>query len=297
MEAAKGLILTIDAGGTGTRAELRRTDGTVLGRGAGGPGNLFQNRAGGLEAMASAWREAAEEAGFDPARAAGNICLSTGVAGLSAAGALAAMRMSFAEFGELLLSGDGYAALIGAFGGGPGALLAIGTGVVGCALDEEGRVRRLGGWGFPAGDRGGGAWLGLQLLGAWLEWRDGIGPASPLWEHLSAVLPDERPAILDWMARARSAEFAALARPLAEATGDPVAEALLDEAAIHLACLARALLTGSATRLALSGGLAPLFAPRLAAALGEERLALEAVPSVLAGAFLIGTGRAAPEFP
>ena len=68
-----------------------------------------------------------------------------------------------------------------------------------------------------------------------------------------------------------------------------------EAAAAHLLRLARGLTAAPGTRLALIGGLAPFFAPRLAAALPPGVLAAEAVPAALHGAYLIGIGRAAPE--
>ncbi len=64
---------------------------------------------------------------------------------------------------------------------------------------------------------------------------------------------------------------------------------------MHLLRLARGLTAVPGTRLALAGGLAPVFAPGLAAALGPRVLASELRPSALHGAFLIGAGRARPE--
>ncbi len=122
------------------------------------------------------------------------------------------MRAACAGFARVELSSDAYTALIGAFEGGPGALLVIGTGSVGCVLDRDGSSRQLGGWGFPAGDGGSGAWIGLRLLGAWLEFRDGIGEDSLLCPGVSAALPQERAAILDWM-RARPVGRLRGARP------------------------------------------------------------------------------------
>jgi hypothetical protein len=47
----------------------------------------------------------------------------------------------------------------------------------------------------------------------------------------------------------------------------------------------------------LGGGLAPTFAPRLATALAPGYIATDRTPSPLRGAFLIGIGRVAPEYP
>jgi len=290
-------VLAIDGGGTGTRAELRRLDGSLLGRAEAGPGNLFQNRAGALAATLAAWSACCAAAGTAPELLASTTCLSAGYAGLSAPGAEAAVREACAAFAAVKLSSDAYTALIGAFEGGPGALMVIGTGTAGCVLEPGGAARQLGGWGFPAGDGGSGAWMGLQLVGAWLDWRDGIGEDSLLWAAISAALPADRAEILAWMRAARSAEYAALARhlPAAASSRDGVALAVAERATAHLLRLARGLTAAPGTRLALIGGLAPFFAPRLAAGLRPGVLADDVVPAALHGAYLIGIGRAAPE--
>jgi glucosamine kinase len=291
-------VLALDAGGTGTRAELRDIEGTLLGRAEVGPGNLFQNRAGALAATREAWRACCAVAGLEAAALAGRTCFSGGYAGLTAAGAPEDVRAACVDFGAVKLSSDAYTALTGAFEGGPGALLVIGTGSVGCVRDPDGAVRQLGGWGFPAGDPGSGAWIGLQLIGAWLEWQDGIGEASRLWPAIAAALPDERGAILGWMRAARSGDYGALARglPDAAAAGDVVALEIAERATLHLLRLARGLTARQGTRLALIGGLAPFFAPRLEAGLPLGVLARDRPPSALHGAFLVGIGRVAPEF-
>jgi glucosamine kinase len=291
-------VLALDAGGTGTRAELRTRAGTLLARAEVGPGNLFQNRAGALAATRAAWEACCAAAELDPAALAPATCFSAGYAGLTAAGAPADVRAACADFAAVRLSSDAYTALTGAFEGGPGALLVIGTGSVGCVRDPDGAVRQLGGWGFPAGDPGSGAWIGLQLIGAWLEWQDGIGEESALWGAVSAALPRERSAILDWMRQARSGDYGALARGLPEAVaaGDVVALEIAERATFHLLRLARGLTARPGTLLALIGGLAPFFAPRLEAGLPPGILAQDRPPSALHGAFLVGIGRVEPEF-
>ena len=54
--------------------------------------------------------------------------------------------------------------LLGAHEGRPGAIVAAGTGSVGEALRRDGLRVAVGGWGFPVGDEGSGAWLGLRAM-------------------------------------------------------------------------------------------------------------------------------------
>jgi glucosamine kinase len=295
-------ILAIDGGGSKTAAALFTADGEERARWRGGPSNVYQDPAGGIAVIRTAWQELAAGAGPDPRAEESETTIAAGLAGIGAGPALDRLDHAFAGFAACRWSSDGYTALIGAFGGGPGALLSVGTGVVGCRLDRLGQFAQLGGWGFPAGDRGGGAWLGLRLVNDHLEERDGYGPVdgSPdLWPRVAAVIGTERAAILDWLRTARPADFAALARLVVRAgeAGDAYVQALLDEATGHLLRLARALGPGRERPLSLGGGLAETFRARLVDALGPGTVTAERDPDALRGAFQIGIGAVPPQFP
>jgi glucosamine kinase len=294
------LILTVDGGATKTRAALSTVAGAALGEAVGGPCNLFQDPAGGLAEIRALWQRLATAAGLDPASAAARTTLSAGLAGANAAGSKARFAAAFADFGANNLSTDGYTSLLGATAGRPGALLAIGTGVVGYRLHASGELLKLSGWGFPVGDRGGGAWLGLTAVGDWLESRDRYqdAPESALWRRLQALLGDTTADILGWLKTARPAEFASLA-PLvieAAAAGDAKAQALLDAAASHHVRLAHALTPSPDEPLVLGGGLATVFRPALEQALGPALADAGHTASPLDGAKLIALGQNPAEF-
>lgn len=294
-------ILAADGGATKTRAALAPWDGEIVAEAVGGPCNLFQDPVAGLAEIRTLWQRLSAEAGLDPVGAAADTAISAGLAGTSAPGSGERFSTAFADFGARHLSSDGYVALIGAVEGRPGALLSIGTGVVGFRLDASGAHRQLSGWGFPVGDRGGGAWLGLRAIGDWLERLDGYGAdaTSTLWPRLRERLGTSPADILAWLKVARPAEFASLAPFVVEtaAAGDLHARSLIDEAAGHHVRLAHALAATATEQLVLAGGLAEVFRPAVAAALGPALDRSGRVPSPLAGALLIARGRSAAEFP
>jgi glucosamine kinase len=189
------------------------------------------------------------------------------------------------------------------FGAEPGAMLAVGTGVVAYRRKTPGAgLRVASGWGFPVADRGGGAWLGFRLAGEYLDHLDGcaaVGPESALWAVAGGRVGREREAILAWLRDARAAEFAALAPAVVSAAeaGDPLGTALLAEGAGHLIRLARALEPTPEAPLCLGGGLAGVYRPRLEAALGGGVvLPGHRHPDPIRGAWLVGTGQVPPEF-
>ncbi len=294
------LILAVDGGATKTRAALSTKSGTILGEQVGGPCNLFQDPSSGLAEIRVLWQRLATAAGLDPASAAARTTLSAGLAGANAAGSKVRFTAAFADFAANHLSTDGYTSLLGATGGRPGALLAIGTGVVGYRLHASGELLKLSGWGFPVGDRGGGAWLGLTAVGDWLEFRDRYddAPESTLWPQLQALLGDTTADILDWLKIARPAQFASLAPLIIEAAAgsDPKARALLDAAAGHHVRLAHALTPSPDEPLVLGGGLATVFRPALQQALGPALADAGHTASPLDGARLIALGQNPAEF-
>ena len=238
----------VDGGGTGTRARLvAAADGRTLGEGQAGPSGLSQ----GVE---QAWRHVREAmaAAFGQAGLAlpapQQIALGLGLAGAGVAAQHAAFMQGDPGYARLVLVNDGVTQLLGAHAGGPGLVVASGTGSVAAARGADGRMRQCGGWGFPVGDEGSGAWLGLQAMRHAQQVTDGRAAASPLSDAVFALAGRDAPALLAWCAGAGQAKWATLA-PLvfaAAETDDGTAAALLDTAAADLARLVHALDAGAA---------------------------------------------------
>lgn len=240
----------IDGGGTGTRARLLDAQGRVLGEGQAGPSGLSQG-------VGQAWRhiEEAIAAAFAQAGLAlpppREVALGLGLAGAGVAAQHAAFLRSDPGYAACVLVNDGVTQLLGAHAGGPGLVVASGTGSVAAAREADGRTRQCGGWGFPVGDEGSGAWLGLQAMRHAQHVLDGRAAASPLADAVFALAGADAPALLAWCAGAGQAKWATLA-PLvfaAAEAGDHTAAALLDQAAQDLARLVHALDAGSARAL------------------------------------------------
>jgi glucosamine kinase len=292
-------ILAIDGGGSKTAAALLTRAGEEIARCRVGPANLYRDPAAGIAELGRAWEELCRLAGLRADRAAAATVISAGLAGASGGRQRRAFADAFPRFAARRLSSDGYTAYLGVFGTGPGALLSIGTGVVAFRCAPGGTPGIRAGWGFPAADRGSGAWLGLRLAGDYLDHLDGAAaiPASRLWAAVAATLGTERDRILAWLAAARPADFAALAPAIVAAAQDPLAAALLEEGAAHLLRLARALEPSAAAPLCLGGGLADIYRPRLEAALPGLILPADTRPDPLRGAWLVASGAVPPEYP
>ena len=134
---------------------------------------------------------------------------------------------------------DGHAQLLGASAGRPGICLAIGTGSVLHWLDVNGTVGMAGGWGFPAGDEGSGAWLGLRLVQLYLWHFDGKRQQSSLIAAAEQHLGSSISAIQKWSTQSRSGVLATLAPLVFEHAdkGDALALSILQEASLHALAL------------------------------------------------------------
>ncbi len=254
-----GAVVFVDGGGTGTRLRAVAAGGHVIGEGTGGPASLTLGVERCWASIGSALRQAL--GGTVPP----GLRLFCGLAGGRSPERQAELRAQD-PFGcaEIAVVTDGFAALLGAHAGRPGAILAVGTGVTAYALSRTGEVRSTSGWGFAVGDEGGGAWIGRRALARFTRHLDGRDTApSRLHTDLGVRVGSAFDAIQRWLATADATAYAGLA-PLVIAAaegGDRVAEAILADAARELdATLAALPQTGP---IAVLGGLAPTFAPRL----------------------------------
>lgn len=256
----------IDGGGTSTRALVADAQGRILGRGESGASALGQG-------AGQAWRHiadavsCAEVPGLDLQHCA----LGLGLSGTGVPAQLQAFVAADPGVARFTLVTDGLAALLGAHGGRPGALLISGTGSVAEALLPDGSRRMTGGWGWQIGDEGSGAWLGQQamkLAQAAYDSRAGAGPlVQSVWRQAGTTRED----LLGFCATAGQGGYASLAPLVFEhEADDPAAVALLDEAARALDALAAAV--HPTLPLALAGSIALRLAERLGPALQSRRV-------------------------
>jgi glucosamine kinase len=256
-------VIGIDGGGTGTRARLTRADGEVLGFAEAGPSALGQGVQQAWKNVSQAIEDsfhAAHVHAWQPAECA---------VGLGLAGAIVPKhKQDFMQvanrFGEIELANDGYTALLGAHGGGPGAIVAAGTGSIGEALRDDGEHVSVGGWGYPVGDEGSGAWLGMRAMREAQLASDARGQAGPLVHAIRAVAGNSRDALLAWCERAGQHAYAALA-PLVfdtEATDTRSAQ-LLNDAARAIDGIVLALDPGGRLPLVVTGSIGQRLQSRL----------------------------------
>ncbi|AKM41963.1 ATPase [Burkholderia contaminans] len=286
--AALLFAIGIDGGGTGTRAVLADRHGRELAQGRGGPSGLGLGIERAWASIGAACADAFTQAGY--ALDWSQCALGCGLAGVNNAAWLAAFRAQ-APLGALAVESDAYTTVVGAHGGAPGLIVALGTGSIAAALDAAGACRIAGGFGFPSGDEASGAWLGVRALAYAQQALDGRVPRDAFANALLAETgAQDRDALVQWSCDANQTIYARLAPIVFAHRSHPVAGALIAQAGDEIGKMIDALDPQQALPVALCGGLADALAPavparhaaRLRAPLddsahGALRLALQAL--------------------
>jgi glucosamine kinase len=258
-------LIGIDGGGSGTRARLTDGSGRVLGLGSAGPSGLTLGVDSAWVEVESAIEQCFASAGM-PAAPRRQCALGLGLAGANVRMQAQRFLGRAGDFAHLVLETDAAAMLLGAFGGKPGVVVAAGTGSVGEALRPDGSRASVGGWGFPVGDEGSGAWLGLGAVRA-AQWAlDGRAPRGALAEAVLREVGEEAEALLAWCAQAGQGAYARLAPYVfASAASDPIAAGLVRAAVVSIAEMADALDPGGVLPLAICGSIGVRLAAQLPA--------------------------------
>jgi glucosamine kinase len=284
------LFLGIDGGGSRCRARLVTGEGARLGEGVAGPATMRLGIDAALAAIMEATRQALAQARLDESALARTYA-GIGLAGTGHSGARTALESWRHPFAGAWFEGDGYLALLGAFGGGAGGVVIVGTGSI-AVTHLGGKTVRIGGYGFPVSDEGGGAALGLAALQRALRSWDGRAAASEFSRDVLARFADPS-TLASWMPTATATDYATFAPIVVKhaAAGDTEARDLMDQAGARIAELAQALFVLGVRRVALSGGLAEHVEPYLPA---EMRKRLSAPKSdAMAGGILLAKKRLA----
>lgn len=250
------LYLGIDGGGSKTKAILLNHQGKVLGSGVAGPANPLH----GVEQTFTSIRLAAELALEDAGL--GLEVISRLVAGAGLAGVNLPELFQIVEqwehpFAQFHLTTDLHIACLGAHNGEDGAVIISGTGSCGYAHTGT-KSLIVGAHGFPFGDKGSGAWLGLEALRYALLASDGLAPQSPLKARIEQALDAQGIDMVSRMAGATSKDYARLAPIVIELARaqDPVCVALVQDGADYLSAVAEKLLALKPGRLSMIGGVA-----------------------------------------
>jgi glucosamine kinase len=254
----KELFLGIDGGGSKCKAIVMNEDNDILGTGISGPGNPLHGFEQATNSITESAKLALEDAGL------AHIELSELVAGVGLAGVnipvlfdqMAAWKHPFKT---IHLATDLLIACLGAHDGSDGAVIISGTGSCGFSCVDE-QYTIVGAHGFPHGDKGSGAWFGLQGVKQVLLSLDGIVPPTLMSDVLLKKLNcNDDTDLVEAVASQKATFYAQQANLVFDAAeqGDKVALAIVDEGAEYINSIARTLSAKNPPRLSMLGGLTP----------------------------------------
>lgn len=245
----EGWLFGIDGGGTSSRIRVESCSGEVLYQGQGGSTNPESNDGRAVSACLEDLLRGALNPGLDPRACLAGYIGSAGVDRPESKLAMAAMlRGAFlsvaglAEAGLSLEAGnDAEPALSGALGDVEGFLLVAGTGSIAYGRTRTGKTVRAGGWGHHLGDEGSAFWIAFEGVKRGIRSAEGREAESTLIDAAIAHfglpdMPSMIPFVYKQFSKARIASFAPTVAAIAR-SGDPVARAIMDEAALELVSL------------------------------------------------------------
>ena len=249
-------IVYVGIDGGGSKCKARVYGPGVEGTGIAGPANPFQDLHQAQASIVEATCLALHAAGLGESHLP-RLVAGVGLAGVNIPRFFSLMNDWQHPFAEMHLTTDIHIACLSAHGGADGAVIVAGTGSVGYSC-IEGVTNSYGGHGFPLGDKGSGAWMGLEAVRAALLALDGLGPATSLLPAIETQLGARGVEVVDVLSRAGSCDFGALAPLVLEAAeqGDAVATAIVRDGASYLDDMAACMLAEGARSVCLLGGLA-----------------------------------------
>jgi glucosamine kinase len=237
-------VVAGDGGGTSTRVRVWHRSGARVGEGRAGASGLLQG-------SAQAWGNIARaldlallghlQPDWQPPTPL-NMAKGLGLAGANNPVWAQEFLQTNPGYAHVDLHSDAVTALHGAHAGAAGALVIVGTGAIGLAQDVQGRLHTVGGWGFPSGDEGSGADIGLRAIRLTQQVLDGRSSATALTEAILQHVGGTGAALLEWCGRANQNTYATCA-PLvfAAAEQDARARDLVAHAVDSLCATAQAL--------------------------------------------------------
>jgi glucosamine kinase len=204
------IFIGVDGGATKSKVRIEDSAGNLLGQALGGPSNIRLSVDKAWLAIYQAIEEALKPSGIRLNDEKYHFHIGLGLAGCEVPEAYQAFLRHSHPFATIQLTSDAHVACVGAHAGKDGAIIIIGTGVVGYQV-QAGKGTRVGGWGFPHDDEGGGAWLGLEAARLTFQWLDHRVEKSPLVEDVFSFFDQDTDKFTTWANMANSSEFARLA--------------------------------------------------------------------------------------
>ncbi|MBV9561961.1 MAG: hypothetical protein JOY90_16170 [Bradyrhizobium sp.] len=286
------LYFCVEGGGSRSRGRFVDGQGRALADASGGPCNPSTNLERAVSTVGSLWKQCCSAVGRPNEQFEG-VIFAVGAAGTYIDAGKDFLN-ACSSFARVRLMSDGYAALIGAGLGAPCSLMTVGTGVAGHRLYANGWSIQRDAWGWIAGNRGSGNWIGRKALRHCFSALDGVVPKDALSRETLRAIGGVEKLRLGWLRGLGPDRLAAFAPMVLEqaSAGVETAQRIRDRAIEHLAGLI-AVIAGSDSPLCGTGGLMPPLRELLSKKTGVR--ILEEKVDALTGCWLVATGRAPEE--
>lgn len=206
----RDIYIGVDGGGTKTKVRIEDEQGHLLGHAVGGPSNIQLSVEGAWQSILYAIHDGLKPLAISLEDEHYQFHVGMGLAGCEVSETYQAFIHRPHPFQCLKVTSDAHTACLGAHRNEEGAIIIVGTGVVGYQI-IDGKGSRVSGWGFPHDDEGSGAWLGLQAARLTLQWLDHRAEKSALASDVFAFFNNDLNEFLQWANSANSTEFARLA--------------------------------------------------------------------------------------
>lgn len=285
------IFIGVDGGATKSTIRVEDENGNLIGQAVSGPANIRISVDQAWHSIHSALNKILQSHSVSLGDGQFKWHAGMGLAGWEVVEAYQEFISRSHDFDTLIATSDSHTACLGAHNGNDGSIIIAGTGVVGYQI-ERGRITKVGGWGFPHDDEGGGAWIGLQGVKFTLQWLDGRLPYSELAKKIFAFFDDDQNRLISWANHANSAAFAEIAPFVIQQSqkGDEVAIKILQSGAecidrIGVALDEASFLDHNQLPCSLIGGVVPFLLPFLGSRLRARLRPCLATPS--AGAIML----------
>ena len=256
------LFLGIDGGGSKCKAIVMTEDNTIVGTGVSGPGNPLHGFEQAINSITESAKLALKDAGLE-GMPLSDLIAGVGLAGVNLPVLFDQMSAWSHPFKEMFLATDLLIACLGAHQGGDGAVMITGTGSCGFSYVDN-HPFMVGAHGFPHGDKGSGAWFGLQAAKQVLLSIDGIVQPSVMNDVLLNKLNcKDEISLVEAIAGKPANYYAQLANLVFDAAeqGDELAKTIVEEGAEYINSVANPLWKRTPPRRSMIGGLTPRSKP------------------------------------
>lgn len=164
------------------------------------------------------------------------------------------------KYVDIILNSDCHIACLAAHSNRNGAVVICGTGVVAYSI-YDGEYKQLGGWGFPQGDLGGAAYLGLETARKLCKAIDGVAPWNASLKALFTEFFDEDSYKCKmWLINAAPGDYAKITQFIFLKPADEFCQTLLECGVNEIKQLIMALQKDKPSlAIKLVGGLARLY--------------------------------------